>query len=53
MIERDTSFMGRARDHLAWTLAQFAFEYIATPWYRGMIAGSIRLGLETAAKEEN
>lgn len=50
--KRDNSFIGRTRDHVAWMLAQFAFKYVATPWYRGMIDGSIRLGLKTAAEEE-
>lgn len=51
-IKRDTSFIGKTRDQLAWMLANFALNYIATRWYRGMIGGSIRLGLENAAKKD-
>jgi len=49
--EPDDSRMGRARDRLAWWIANFAMNHIATPWYRGMITGSIRLGLQKAAED--
>lgn len=45
--------MDRFRDNLARIIASFALDYIATPWYRDMIAGAILVGLEAAAKEAN
>lgn len=48
---RDDTRWGKFRDGLAVRIANFALNYIATPWYRGMISGSIILGLDTAAKE--
>lgn len=49
-IERDTTRWGKFRDAIAWRICNFALDKIATPWYRGMISGSIRLGLESAAE---
>lgn len=49
---QDDSAWGRFRDRLAWRIANFALNEIATPWYRAMIGGSILLGLEEAAKGE-
>lgn len=37
------------RDRLAWMIIDLTLKHIATPHYRDMIAGSIRLGLATAA----
>lgn len=51
MIEKDNSFVGKTRDKVAWAIAQFALNRIATPWYRGMIDGSIRLGLAKAVED--
>lgn len=49
---KDTSWRGRFRDRLAYRVATFAFEKIATPWYRKMVGGSIRYGLESAVRDE-
>lgn len=49
--ERDLSWWGRTRDNLAWWIAQTALNHIATPWYRGMIGGAIKIGLVEAAKK--
>lgn len=48
---RDTSRFGNFRDNLARKIANFALNYIATPWYRAMIGGTIRYGLEAARKD--
>ncbi len=48
--EPDKSHWGWLRDWLAWKLATAAFQ-IATPWYRQMINGSIRLGLKAARED--
>lgn len=37
------------RDRLAWMIIDLTLKHIATPHYRDMIAGSIRLGMATAA----
>lgn len=50
--ERDGSRWGRFRDNLARSIAVFALEKIATPWYAKMIAGSIKFGLTAASDEE-
>lgn len=42
--------MNRIRDNIAWAICSFALNYIATEYYRKMIAGSIRYGLMTAAE---
>lgn len=49
-IEKDNTRLGKFRDNLAWSIANFALNHIATPWYRAMICGSIELGLDEAAK---
>lgn len=49
-MKRDNSKVGRARDWIAWKVANFALRKIATPWFRAMVEGAIKLGLETAAK---
>lgn len=41
----------RFRDWVAWALCTFALKYIATNWYRVMIEGSIRRGLDAAVRE--
>lgn len=46
----DRSAVGQARDRVGWLLATLGLK-IATPWYRNMISGSIRLGLNTAVRE--
>lgn len=51
--EYDNTRWGKFRDGLAWRIANFALNQIATPWYRAMISGSIRLGLDAAVKESN
>lgn len=48
--EMDRSAVGQARDRVGWLLATLGLK-IATPWYRNMISGSIRLGLNTAVRE--
>lgn len=47
----DTSRLGRFRDDLALSICNFVLKHIATPWYAGMISGSIRLGLQAAVIE--
>lgn len=47
----DRSRIGRLRDEIAFHVARFAFEKIATRWYAAMIEGSIRLGLDAARQE--
>lgn len=47
----DNSWRGRTRDRIARGIATWALEKIATPWYRAMIGGSIRLGLQAAQDE--
>lgn len=47
----DGSTWGRFRDTLAHRIANFALRWIATPWYRGMVDGSIRYGLASAARD--
>ena len=47
----DTSRRGRFRDGLAWRIATFALNWIATPWYRAMVGGAINLGLNAARDE--
>lgn len=47
----DTSRLGHFRDRLAHRICEFALNHIATPWYAGMISGSIRLGMVSAAVE--
>lgn len=49
--EPSTSHWGSIRDAVAWHIAGFALRRIATPWYRAMISGSIRLGLDAARQE--
>ena len=46
----DGSPLGRARNVIASSIANFALNHIATPWYRAMIGGSIKLALEAAMK---
>jgi hypothetical protein len=46
---RDETWLGRARDRVAWTLASGALS-IATPWYRGMLKGLIIAGMKDAAR---
>lgn len=43
-------WVGRMRDKIAWRLANAAL-MVATPWYRAMIGGAIRYGLDAAAKD--
>lgn len=50
-LEPDRTWLGRLRDNLAYAIATWTFNTIATPWYRAMIDGSIRLGLATAREE--
>lgn len=50
--EKDDSWWGKTRDHIAWAIATFAFDHIATPWYSAMIEGSVRLGIDAARREE-
>lgn len=50
--KRDDSKFGRFRDVLAMNIANFALNYIATPWYRAMIDGTIRYGLQEAARKD-
>lgn len=38
------------RDDVAGALANFILRHIATPWYRGMIGGLIRAGIEATEK---
>lgn len=40
----------RWRDTIAWALASAAMG-LASPWYRKMIQGAIRYGLEAAARD--
>lgn len=44
----DLSRWGKIRDRIGWGLATLGL-YIATPYYRAMIKGSIHVGLRTAA----
>lgn len=45
----DNSLLGRTRDRIGWAIASAGL-YIATPWYRQMISGAIKIGLRTAAE---
>lgn len=49
--QADNSRIGRFRDALAYRICNFALNHVATPWYAGMISGSIRLGLDAAVEE--
>lgn len=49
----DRTPLGRLRDKVAHRVANFALRHIATPWYRAMIDGSIRVGLTMAAGERS
>lgn len=49
---RDNSWWGRTRDNIAYYIALFAFNVVATKWYSAIIEGSIRLGLDAAREEE-
>lgn len=46
----ETKF-NRLRDSTAHAIANFALKYIATPRYRDLIDGAIRLGIKTAEEE--
>jgi hypothetical protein len=46
----DRTPIDKARDRLAWALANAALK-IGTPWYRAMIGGSIRYGLEASVRD--
>lgn len=46
-----TNKLNRLRDDIACAIANFALNYIATPRYRDLIDGAIRLGIETAREE--
>lgn len=50
-MDRDTSRLGKFRDDLAWRIANFALNRIATPWYSAMIQGAIKYGLDAAATD--
>lgn len=43
--------MDRLRNVLAWRIANFALDHIATKNYRDMIDGSIRYGMNSAARD--
>ncbi|WIE81096.1 hypothetical protein [Curtobacterium sp. MCSS17_016] len=45
-----TTWFGKTRDRLAGRLANAALR-LATPYYRGMIGGSIEYGLRAAARD--
>ena len=47
----DRSWWGRTRDEIAFRIATFTFNHIATQWYSAMIEGSIRLGIKAAHEE--
>lgn len=49
-IEYDTTPWGKFRDALAWRIANFAMNRLATPWYRAMITGAINLGIDEAVE---
>lgn len=49
--EPDRSGFGRTRDLIAYHVSTWVLNHIATPWYRAMIGGAIRLGLDAARKE--
>lgn len=51
-IIKDNSPWGKFRDRLAWRIANLALNHIATPWYRAMIDGTIRIGLADARQKE-
>lgn len=52
-LERDKSSVGRARDNLAWWLANFMIQRVATPWYRDRVTEVNRLGLREYGKVEH
>jgi hypothetical protein len=41
------------RDRVAQLLCNWVLNHVATAWYRDMVAGSIRYGLEAAVKDED
>ena len=45
------SRLDRLRDVVAHAIANFSLKYIATPRYRDLIDGAIRLGIQTAKEE--
>ena len=51
-IQRDNSAWGKTRDRVAWAVANFALNHIATPWYRTMILGLINYGMIASHEEE-
>lgn len=51
LIRQSGSRLDRLRDGLAQRIANFALRHIATRWYRQMIEGSIRYGMEAAARD--
>ena len=53
MPKHEETHWGAFRNALAHGIANFALTYIATPWYRDMIGGLVRLGMATVEKEEN
>lgn len=52
-LERDKSKIGRLRDNLAWRVANFMLNRVATPWYRDNVAEVIRLGFIEYRKAHN
>lgn len=46
-----SSKLDQLRDSTAHAIANFALKYIATPRYRDLIDGAIRLGIKTAEEE--
>lgn len=52
-LERDKSKIGRLRDILAWRVANFMLNRVATTWYRDNVAEVIRLGLLEYGKAEH
>lgn len=52
MTERKDTWLDRTRDKVAYRLANGVLNTIATPWYRNMLDGAMRLGLESAERTE-
>ena len=48
-LQKDLSLWGRFRDEVGFRVATLGL-YLATPWYRAMISGAIRYGLDSAKK---
>jgi hypothetical protein len=52
VTERRDTWLARIRDKVAYRVANGALNTIATPWYRDMLDGAMRLGLQSAERTD-